>query len=470
MWVNVTVANYSDEPARGVIVSLEQDGDALASLSFEAIPPREEITHPFRVQFAGTGAHWLSAALPADAVMVDNRRWFACDLSAARPVLIIDGSLDGRGARQLSLALAPGGVTRTGWQPHIESTRFLADTDRLAEQAAVCLLDVPRLAEDELAALEDYVRRGGGLAIFVGSDIDRAFYNERFVQDGKGLFPAPLRLPTQLLDRTGETAPDADFGEHPLFKVFAGRRDSLVSLLRIDYFYASADDWTPPADGATRVIARLRNQSPLVIEKTFGKGRVVAHFTRLSNGDTPLGPWSNWGITPAFPVLANELMNHLSAGTNRDPVARVGESLVISAPEEEFEPSFRVTLPADGGDRPELPIDATAKAGQLVGEIPRVEKSGVYHVQLQSREGNVQRRDFAFNVIAEGEGDLALARREGLAAQFAELGVQLHNASDMTVNGDRLAGAQLSESFLGALVALLLAEQALAYSASYHRK
>ena len=131
MWMRVTVANYGDEPARGVTVQLEQDGDALPAQVLDDIPPREEVTHKFRVQFAGTGAHWLSATLAADAVGVDNRRYFACDLPAARPVLIVDGSPDGRGGRQLSLALAPGGNTRTGWQPHIEPASFLADEAKL---------------------------------------------------------------------------------------------------------------------------------------------------------------------------------------------------------------------------------------------------------------------------------------------------------------------------------------------------
>ena len=64
MWMNVTVANYGDAPARGVTVQLEQDGDALPALVLDDIPPRDEISHKFRVQFAGVGAHWLTASLP----------------------------------------------------------------------------------------------------------------------------------------------------------------------------------------------------------------------------------------------------------------------------------------------------------------------------------------------------------------------------------------------------------------------
>ena len=61
------------------------------------------------------------------------------------------------------------------------------------------------------------------------------------------------------------------------------------------------------------MIARLRNNEPLVVEKQFGKGRVVAQLTKLSSGDTPLGRWTNWSLNPAFPVLANELVSYLAA-------------------------------------------------------------------------------------------------------------------------------------------------------------
>ena len=48
-----------------------------------------------------------------------------------------------------------------------------------------------------------YVRDGGGVALFVGPDTDRSFYNDRFYRNGEGLFPVPLKLPTQLMDRAG---------------------------------------------------------------------------------------------------------------------------------------------------------------------------------------------------------------------------------------------------------------------------
>lgn len=493
MWMEITVANYGDVPARGVTVQLEQDGDALPALVLDDIAPRGEVTHKFRVQFAGTGAHWLAATLPADAVAVDNHRYYACELPAAKPVLIVDGSADGRGGRQLSLALAPSANTHTGWQPHVEQASFLADVERLNQQAAVCLLDVPHLNDDELKALETYVRNGGGVAFCVGATTDRAFYNERLYANGAGLFPAPLKLPTQLLDREGESTPDVEVTQHPLFQIFAGRRNGFLPLLTVDYFYALQDDWRPPTDGSTQVIARLRNNAPLVIEKNFGKGRVIAQLTKLSTGDTPLGRWTNWTLNPAFPVLANELASYLAVAHDHDPLLAIGDDLVVTVDEGKYDPRFRFLLPKQEAGRnagtgaaapiaeatspgaarvasfarPESTLDATLANRQLTAKLENLAESGIYEVQLQPVNGPVERRAFAVNPPV-GEGDLAITTTPDLSRQLAGVEFQLHDARDMSLDAQQLAGFQMSDALLVALIVLLLAEQLLGYIASYH--
>lgn len=487
MWMNITVANYGDAPARGITVQLEQDGDALPARVLDDIPPRDEISHKFRVQFAGVGAHWLAATLPADAVNVDNRRYYACDLPAALPVLIVDGSADGSGGHQLSLALAPGGNTRTGWQPHVEPPKFLADPERLKEQAAVCLLDVPQLADDELANLEAYVRAGGGVAYFLGANTNRTYYNDRLFKNGEGLFPAPLKLPTQLLDREGESTPDVEVTQHPLFQVLAGRRNGFLPLIMVDYFYALEDGWQPPTDGGVHVLARLRNNQPLVVEKKFGEGRVVAQLTKLSSGDTPLGRWTNWSLNPVFPVLANELASYLAVGHDRDPLLNIGDNLVVTTPEGKYESRFRFLLPskpttnksssapsADGAvasatmtSRPEVTVEATSAHNALTAKLENVSESGIYEVQLQPLSGTMERRDYAVNVPT-GEGDLALTPAPDLTRQLAGVDYQLHDAADMALDSQQLAGFQMGDALLGALVLMLIGEQLLAYMASYH--
>jgi hypothetical protein len=469
--MNVSVANYGDVAASGVLVQLEQDGDALPSLSLDEIPAGEEVTKKFRVQFAGTGAHSLTASLEPDTVEVDNRRYFACDLPTARPVLIVDGSTDGRGARQLTLALNPGGNTHTGWQPHTEPASFLARSEDLNQEAAIVLMDVDKLKDDELAALEKYVEGGGGVAWFVGSVTNQDFYNERLYKGGKGLFPVPLDLPTQLMDSRHDSTPDVDVSDHALFKALAGSRNGFLPLLMVDYYFAVPVDWQAPKDGETSVLAKLRNEAPLVVEKRFGKGRVVAQLTKLSTGDTPLGKWTNWSLNPVFPVLANELVAYLSAGQPNSSLQLVGDDLVVRVPQDKFDPAMRFILPSDTSAgataRPELPMDATAAGGELVAKLENVAASGIYEVQLQPLEGPPERRAFAFNVPV-GEGDLHVTSREDLSRGLAGVEYQLHDAADMSIDREQLAGMQLGDTLLGVLVAMLLLEQVLAYVASFH--
>jgi hypothetical protein len=100
-------------------------------------------------------------------------------------------------------------------------------------------------------------------------------------------------------------------------------------------------------------------------------------------------------------------------------------------------------------------------------KVANVSASGIYEVQLQTTQGDVERRDFAFNVPI-GEGDLAIAHRNDLDHQLAGVEYQMHDAAAMAVDEQDLAGFQMSDALLGVLIVVLIGEQILAYIASYH--
>jgi hypothetical protein len=291
------------------------------------------------------------------------------------------------------------------------------------------------------------------------------------------------------MDR-GDT-PDVQVAPHPVFQVLAGRRNDFLPLLMVNYYYSIQEDWQPPKDGSVQVIARLRNNQPLVVEKRFGKGRVIAQLTKLSSGETPLGKWSNWSLNPAFPVIANELTSYLAAARQVDPLYRIGDDLVVSVDDGKYDPHFRFVLPAKSnstmpssgepasaggatgsrrrlpGGRPELFIDATASDNRLTAKLEHVAASGIYEVQLQPVNGAAERRMFAVNVAA-GEGDLALTPNADVSRQLAGVEYEMHDAREMALNSQQLAGFQMSDALLAALIIMLLVEQLLAYMASYH--
>lgn len=479
-WMTVAVANRSDQTVNDVSVRITQDEIALPLIVLPEIPPNSEVSHRFRIRLNGVGAHQLIATLDADAVEADNHRYFACHMRAAVPVLLIDGSRGAKDAFFLAKALNPGGATRTGWQPRTESVAFLRDTflhdeflrdkEHLDQFAAICLLDVPRLSENAITKLTEYVDAGGGLAFFMGTNVDRQFYNERLYREGEGLFPVPLNLPTQLTGGRSAGLPDMKVSDHRLFQALAGERNSFLPRMMIDFFYAIQSDWLPRENAHVAILAETRDGAPLVVGQRLGNGRIVAHLTKLSAEDTSLGTWSNWCLNPVFPVLANELFGYLSAGQNQTDSLTVGEPLQIAVTSDDYSSPFRIVLP---GNTPQeyLPqeqlIEATLADGMLLGEIEQLPKSGIVLAELEKKNGELERLAFAVNVDT-AESNLTLLTRQQFDEHLSGAPYEFSYADAIDGGEQRIAGFSMSHSFLALLVGLLLFEQWLAYSASYH--
>ncbi len=152
------------------------------------------------------------------------------------------------------------------------------------------------------------------MGIFLGELSQADFINKHLYRDGEGLFPLPLAGPTQLLVDRLDKAPDLEVTEHPIFSVFAGERNSFLSTVVVERYFAAQKNWTAPADSETQVIARLRNRAPLAVEKRFGEGRVVAFLTKAAPVETPQGSWNNWGRNnPSYVVAMLELEAYLAA-------------------------------------------------------------------------------------------------------------------------------------------------------------
>ena len=147
---------------------------------------------------------------------------------------------------------------------------------------------------------------GGGVAFFLGERCDVKFFNDVLYRDGKGLFPAPLERQAELeVDRL-EPAPDLEADEHFIFNRFTGKRNSYLQTVAVQRYFAVPKGWRPPAKAAVRVAAHLRNGAPLVVEHSFGKGRVMAFLT------TAAPTWNNWAGNPGFVVVMQDLEAYLT--------------------------------------------------------------------------------------------------------------------------------------------------------------
>ena len=90
-----------------------------------------------------------------------------------------------------------------------------------------------------------------------------------------------------------------------------------------------------------------------------------------------------------------------------------------------------------------------------------------FNAQLTKADNSVETRRFAMNVDPE-EGNLATVDGKHLASQLEGVKYQYEQASLFQSTASELAGYNLGEAILYGLVLLLIGEQILAWSASYH--
>jgi len=88
-------------------------------------------------------------------------------------------------------------------------------------------------------------------------------------------------------------------------------------------------------------------------------------------------------------------------------------------------------------------------------------------VRLLRKDGSEEVHRYAFNVEAE-EGDLRISSGSHLAAKLQGVSYRYWAASAFQEAKDESAGYNLSQFFLVLMIMLLLGEQLLAWSASYH--
>ena len=149
------------------------------------------------------------------------------------------------------------------------------------------------------------------------------------------------------------------------------------------------------------------------------------------------------------------------------PQRPVGQPLEINFSAADYQPQVRFITP--DADAPPTTVDAVRAAdGQWLATLVQTDRSGFYEAQLARSNGKVEIRREAVNVDA-AEGDLRALFGPELAARLQpEVKYQFDQAETFELALDQRAGYNLGDAVLYLLLALLIGEQLLAYSAGYH--
>lgn len=222
----------------------------------------------FEVSSPAPGLGTVEARLPPDVLVADDARQATWLVRAAPRLLVIDGDPQnlsfGSETFYLQKALAPGVgldlearlTTLPEWSP--------AD---LEGTAAVLLANAPDLSAARVEALVEAVRGGTGVIACLGNRIDQRAWNGSLAD----LMPASLGLIAAPPEPVG-VAPGGEFD---------------LPRVRVHRWFRLEPD--PDA----RVLARLDDGSPLIVEGRLGEGRVLMLATSIDRDwtDLPISPW-----------------------------------------------------------------------------------------------------------------------------------------------------------------------------------
>ncbi len=463
--MEVTVHNFGPTAVRNLSVRLEEQGIQRPAIEIDKIDAGRSVKRQFEVRAPNAGQRRITALLPPDAVMADNSRDAVVDFPVGVPVLIIDGGLKSGTARGgdgyfLQSVLAQPGPIPTGLRPRVEPPRFLEE-HQLDEFQTVYLCNVDRFSQAAVEKLTKYVEAGGGLAFFLG-DQSRADFLNRLYAEGNGLFPAPLEAPVPLLVEQSQKTPDLAITDHPIFRVFSGENNPFIKMVNIEKYFAVKKGWKPAEGSTTAVIARIRNGAPLAIEKKLGEGRIVAFLT------TAAPQWNNWARdNPSFVVTLLELQSYLSAPREIDPARIVGTPWEVKVDPQKYLDQVEFTTPAEGTDEKVVVKAVPQNDGPSLARLDDTLAGGEYDAVLTQNDNTQDVLSVAYNVDP-AESDLKIVSPEQLAAELTDVAYEYHRAADLYFDSGQLQGFNLSETVLYVLAALLIGEQLLAYSASYH--
>ena len=303
----------------------------------------------FRQKFS-VGSHLVTVELPADALPTDNRQDYALDVLAAVPVLIVDGSTaETAGSDYLRDALAPAKdpapafAVRTVRARDWSGATLSQDVKGPGTPPRVLVLaNVEKIAADQQRQIEKFLNAGGSVLVTLGDRCDAAQWNRVAFRAGQGFLPA------RLLEPAGD---EADLGRaktllvagfaHPALDLF---QDPLPGGLHTAIFPRRWKvDVAAGVNGATGIpIALFGNREPFLVERTFGKGRVILATHALDRS------WrTNLHRLPDFVRLAHELVYHLAGTRAAERNLQPGQPIVFTPQPEE--PPGVVTLHPPSG-------------------------------------------------------------------------------------------------------------------------
>jgi len=361
--IEATVANFSDSEIKDLLVQLSIDGQSKEQ-KLATVPPRGERSVSFQTRIAQPGAHTGQVTLKKDNLAGNAVANFTLEAQDKLKVLVVDGdpqtSLVQSESFFLIRALNPAGERDASlFLPTVIVSDGLGAANLDAYQV-VALCNVAALPDGFISKLQDYLRQGGGLLIFLGDKVHQDPYNQKLSQ----VLPMALRDQKTGAEANGEKIDKIDLA-HPALQIFS---DAILQES-----IKSARVWSY-ARGAGKGLIALANGDPLLLEKKVGAGKVMLVTTSADRD------WNDLPVKTVYLPLIQSLTQYLAGGKrgSLDAGIAVGASKELSLPPTWVGKTLRVTKP----DKRSADVAITGEKERAIATIEVNDRAGIYRLSM----------------------------------------------------------------------------------------
>ena len=474
--VRATVANFGDANVANLEIELSVGNFAQPTKVLKELSAQQTATADLDAEFVRAGFDAVRVGLLPDNLPGDNVRFIAADVASAIRVLIVNGesSTDDYDNETtfLETALHPEGEVFSGNEVVVVDEAGF-DEANLESFHAVVLANVYRISEPAVESLERFVRRGGGLLIFLGDQVDPDLYNVALYRDGEGILPARLTEVRRAPEASHLVVTDH---LHPAMRGLSAEGDPLgIGQIPFHSYFscrlengASEDEVEAGTDrnasassrGSALLVARFddADQSPAIVERRFGQGRVVL-LTSTADKE-----WHQWPDHPTFLPIMMELVRHVAKRSDTGASTFVGDTVAVPIDPAVFETDAYVRTPAYPNET-EVGVTAVSETdgNGLALRWAHTAQVGLYQFVLTRRDGGEAIQMVAVNTDPN-ESDLSTASQAELRRAMGDVPYTYIEGLDQLAGAGGEARTELWRLALVVAFVLLMLEQALAWS------
>lgn len=388
--LRVRIQNHGTRSYQDIAVHLEADGARLRTTRVSIAPNAETVltlNHAFDV----AGDHTLTVRVEGDSFPEDNAFSLVIPVREQVNTLLIRGE-SGAGALEgstdfLEIALTPHQSAQATLKDVIHTGTV--DQRQVREKTfdgaeVIVMSNVEKLGGRALTDLEEFVRRGGGLIVFAGPDMDARWHEQDFFRGGKGLMPCSMKGFGHVDEGQTPARIISQRHTHPATTYFNDARGMKLQD-------AAFQHWArfEKIEGEARVLLSLDRGDAFMVEKPFGRGRVIAVAT------TANAQWNNLPLQPVFVPLMQRLVTYLATQSAAPQFQLCGTTLRAPLRKEDAAQPFTITDPLNQAHeiKPTLEKDKTAYA-----DFNGTQQPGIYELRSSTATKNEPPRRFAFNL------------------------------------------------------------------------